>query len=44
MPKAPLLPPAVIAIRYHTYAYDVSSPALRFTEKPIINPGTVAQS
>ena len=25
------------AKKYHTYAYDVSSPALRFGEKPIIN-------
>jgi outer membrane protein assembly factor BamB len=25
------------AKNYHTYAYDVSSPALRFAEKPIIN-------
>jgi outer membrane protein assembly factor BamB len=25
------------AKKYHTYAYDVSSPALRFTENPIIN-------
>jgi len=25
------------AQKYHTYAYDVSSPALRFAEKPLIN-------